>query len=99
MFARGHAPIGGALLKTRNGRIKKAIKRAFWVSPGKALSTTDLRAWAYPRGRGGYRNGDAQDEAIRQAAEKLCERVGYAKTVGNPILWRLKAEGTSEKED
>ena len=91
-FRPGHTQhgIGGRYLKTRNGRIKRAIRRAFIVSEGKPLSTTDLRAWAYPRGRGGYRNGDAQCERIRRAADGLCERVGHADTVGKPILWRIR---------
>jgi hypothetical protein len=91
-FKCGHQPerMGGALLQTRNGRIKRAIKRAFAVNPGKTLSTTDLRAWAYPRGRGGYRNGDAQCERIRRAADELCIRLGYAPAPGRPILWRLR---------
>ena len=72
-----------------NGPVQRRIRRAFIGTGKPVLSTAELMRWTHPRPGGNTHN---HRRAIRGAAERYCERVGRASTVGRPILWKLKQE-------
>jgi hypothetical protein len=71
--------------RSRIGRLRRAIKRAFIVSNGQPLTTTAIMRRAYPRMRrvpAGYRWGLRR--ALRQEAVAIA-RMRYGR--GRPNLW------------
>jgi hypothetical protein len=77
----------------RDGRLKKQIRWAFWLSRGEALTTTQLVKqcyWAV----------DLQGEEIKswhrtnvsRVAALLAIRVGRATSQGRPIMWSPRPE-------
>jgi hypothetical protein len=71
--------------KSRIGRIRRAIRRAFIVSDGQPLTTTEILRRAYPRFKcypSGHRHGLRR--ALRQEAIAIARmRLGR----GRPCLW------------
>jgi hypothetical protein len=76
-----------------NGVLQKRIRRALWANTDRALLTSQLAAWCYPRWRGSVSQN--QRRAIVRAAEGVARRVGRlwrgrcSKTPGG-VLWRAK---------
>ena len=77
----------------RDGRLKKQIRWAFWLSRGEALTTTQLVKqcyWAV----------DLQGEEIKswhrtnvsRVADLLAIRIGRATSQGRPIMWSPRPE-------
>ena len=82
----------------RDGRLKKQIRWAFWLSQGEPLTTTQLVKrcyWAV----------DLQGEEIRswhrtnvsRVAALLAIRVGRATSQGRPIMWSPRPELMQER--
>jgi hypothetical protein len=70
---------------TRVGRLRRCIKRAFIVSNGEPLTTSEIMRRAYPRFRrvpAGYRWGLRR--ALRQEATAIA-RMRFGR--GRPCLW------------
>ena len=71
---------------------------ALLVSDGLPVSTSQIvTEWSHVERRLiGKRNGreDRRNytRSVRRACEQLCVRAGYANTIGNPILWRLRPD-------
>jgi len=78
------------------GRIQRRIQRAFIASPTSALSTSEIVQWSHAlalhQGKTSRRQRLNHCRAVRHAAEHLgLVRVGRARTIGRPILWRLRS--------
>jgi hypothetical protein len=55
------------------------------------MSTTQLLDWCYARKRlFGERISDGHRWSVRRVCRVLCVPIGRAKTIGRPILWRLR---------
>jgi hypothetical protein len=67
------------------GRVQVAVRRAFIVSPGQPLTTTQLAQWAYPR-VGTLQQWQRYN--VRRVASAVAARVGRRKPGG--LLWRPK---------
>jgi hypothetical protein len=66
------------------GRLQRAIRRAFTAYPGRVYTTAELVAWCHPGGnRPGSRVGWSE---IRSAARGIAEVVG--RTCPGGFLWR-----------
>jgi len=81
--------------KNHLGRVQRGIHRAFVVSDGKPLSTSEIMLYTHARKLLGGQNCERWRHhwrrAIRGAAEVLCVRAGRSKTgTGRPVLWRLR---------
>lgn len=85
--------IGGAALNIREGRLKRAIRRALTLG---AKTTTELRVSCYRHGRAYSEN---QAGAIRRCAARIAERVGCGLTTGRPILWGLADPALTAPDD
>jgi hypothetical protein len=78
----------------RIGRVRRGITRAFIAGGGRDLTTSKLLQWSHALEL--YRGASLRQrhyycQWIRQAALRLCERVGRSdKGSGRPVLWRLK---------
>jgi hypothetical protein len=73
-----------------NGRLQRQVRRAFLALDG-PLSTSELLEWTYTRKRMlGNQITDGHRWSMRRVCEAQCDRVGRAKTIGRPIIWRLK---------
>lgn len=70
---------------TRPRRLGTRIRRALILND-RPLSTTELIAFAYPRGAGMSRRGMAHN-VRRSMLHWGYREVGRADTVGRPILW------------
>ena len=77
---RPHSPNRG------RGRLQVQIERAFMVG-GPVLSASTIYDWTFARAR---RQRDNRRWSVRRILRERCERVGRAKTIGRPILWRLR---------
>src|SRR5215472_17592800 len=77
----------------RDGRLKKQIRWAFWLSGGEPLTTTELVKQCYWR-------VNLQVEKIKswhrtnitRVADLLAIRVGRASSQGRPIMWSPRPE-------
>ena len=78
----------------RIGRVRRGIQRAFIAGGGRDLTTSELLQWSHALEL--YRGASLRQrhyycQWIRQAALRLCERVGRSdKGSGRPVLWRLR---------
>jgi hypothetical protein len=78
--------------KNRNGRVQKAVRRAFIMSDGKPLSTSDLMRWAFPKLDGRYEQL-WRYWSVHRAAERYAIKIGRAdRGYGPPVLWAPNAE-------
>jgi hypothetical protein len=68
------------------GRLQVQIERAF-LAGGPVLSTSAVYDWTYARRR---RLQGNRIWSVHRILRVRCERVGRAKTRGQPILWRLR---------
>ena len=69
------------------GRLQKAIRRAFLVS-GPVLSLSQIFDWCYANQRKRRR----RNWSVVRILQRHCDRVGRAKTIGRPILWRWRGD-------
>jgi hypothetical protein len=77
----------------RDGRLKRRVRRAFWGSGGKPLTTTELVKQC-------YWGVNLQGEKIKswhrtnvsRVADLLAIRIGRATSQGRPILWSPRPE-------
>jgi hypothetical protein len=86
----------------RRGRILTAITRCCIANDYEPVSTSQIMAFSHALRlyRGGLRGRDRNNmaRAIRAAADRLCDRVGYKwGDWGNPILWALRVSNETEK--
>src|SRR5262245_24772732 len=72
-----------------NGRIQRAVRRAFMASDSPVLSSSDIYRWVYPNKYPGWLECWSVFVVLRQC----CHRVGRADTRGRPWLWRLRDDG------
>ena len=78
----------------RIGRVRRGIQRAFIAAGNRDLTTSELLQWSHALEL--YRGASLRQrhyycQWIRQAALRLCERVGRSdKGSGRPVLWRLR---------
>jgi hypothetical protein len=73
-----------------NGRLQRQVRRAFLVH-GALLSTSEILEWTYARKRLlGERIGDGHRWSVRRVCYALCVPVGRARTIGRPIIWRIR---------
>lgn len=70
------------------GRIQRQCRRALWALG--TASTSDAIAWSYREVMWGERSRHFNRAAIRALTSIGAVRVGRAKTIGRPWLWRLK---------
>lgn len=63
-----------------NGRTQKRCKRLLWASD-REVSTSEAARWA-----------NVSTAAAWWALRSIADRVGRAKTIGRPMLWRLREE-------
>jgi hypothetical protein len=71
-----------------NGRVQRQCRRALWAHG--TVSTSDAIAWSYRELMWGAPRRNALNVAARRALESIgAVRVGRAKTIGRPWLWRL----------
>jgi hypothetical protein len=69
-----------------NGRVQTQSKRCFCAF-GDVISTSDAISWAFPRAD---RRTNNFNRSVRRALMSIgAVRVGRAKTMGRPWLWRL----------
>lgn len=78
---RPHSPNKG------RGRLQRQVRRALEVH-GSLITSTQLYDWAYARKRRTITGWD-RSKVMRLCAEH-CDPVGRARTIGRPILWRLR---------
>ena len=77
----------------RDGRLKRKVRRAFWWSGGKPLTTTELVKQC-------YFSLNFQGEEIKswhrtnvsRVADLLAIRIGRATSKGRPIMWAPRPE-------
>ena len=77
----------------RDGRLKRKVRRAFWWSGGKPLTTTELVKQC-------YFSVNFQGEEIKswhrtnvsRVADLLAIRIGRATSQGRPIMWSPRPE-------
>jgi hypothetical protein len=74
-----------------NGRVQRAALRALWAL--QTASTSQILRWtrALKRYRG-ERVGQNDARAARRVLDRYAVRVGRAKTIGRPVLWRIRPE-------
>jgi hypothetical protein len=70
----------------RIGHVQRAIKRAFIISDGKPLTTTELARHVYRR----IAFRPHHQAQIRQSARRWAVRIGTARARGAPVLWMPK---------
>jgi hypothetical protein len=77
----------------RDGRVKRQVRWAFWMSRGAPLTSTQLLRECYPmvfltseRYRSWHRSN------VCRTADLVAIRIGRAKTPGRPILWSPRPE-------
>jgi hypothetical protein len=77
----------------RDGRVKRQVRWAFWMSRGAPLTTTQLLRHCYPVvtiwGES-YRSWHRSN--VLRAADLVAIRIGRAKSAGRPILWSPRPE-------
>jgi hypothetical protein len=77
----------------RDGRVKRQVRWAFWMSRGAPLTTTQLLRHCYPVvtiwGES-YRSWHRSN--VLRAADLIAIRMGRAKSPGRPILWSPRPE-------
>ena len=83
---------GGGFARGR-GRIQRQIAKAFSMIDRPVLSTSEL----LPRTHSGLALAHTKvrrchREDLRRACDQLAVRVGRGRTMGRPILWKLKPE-------
>jgi hypothetical protein len=96
MGSRGRSPAYLASIRAkrapftsaREGRLKSAIRWAFWISRGEPLTTGQLLVKCYiwewlteKRFKPWHRTN------VHRAADRLAVRIGRASSQGRPILW------------
>jgi hypothetical protein len=74
-----------------NGRVQRAALRALWTL--RTASTSQVIEWTScgKRHRGEH-VGDNDTRAARRVLERYAVRIGRAKTIGRPVLWRIRPE-------
>jgi hypothetical protein len=72
------------------GRLQVQIRRAFIAANGGAISTDQIYNWAYTRRRCLTGKGNLSWSVLR-ILRQIAEPVGRAKTIGRPIIWKLRA--------
>jgi hypothetical protein len=70
------------------GRLQRLARRAF-LAEGDELSTTAILNWAYVRRRGSPLPLGLYWSLHRALEQIGAERIGRARSIGRPILWRL----------
>jgi len=80
-----------------NGAVQKACKRAFIAHTG-TISTSIAIDWVYPRAQ---QSRNDFNRAVRRALVSIgALKIGRAKTIGSPWLWRLPDDdGTRHGRD
>jgi hypothetical protein len=77
----------------REGRLKKRIRRTFWLYGGKPLTTTDLMRQCYfalPALGKKYKSWHRTN--VTRVAGLLAIRIGPATSQGRPIIWSPRPE-------
>ena len=77
----------------RDGRVKRQVRWAFWMSRGAPLTTTELLKHCYgPVHLWGEKTKSWHRSNVCRAAVLVAIRVGRAKSPGRPILWSPRPE-------
>jgi len=73
------------------GRVQTLVQRGL-LTLGGTMTTSQAVEWAYCRKRllQGRRIERHDYRAARRALDHIAERIGRAKTIGRPWIWRLK---------
>jgi hypothetical protein len=77
----------------RDGRVKRQVRWAFWMSRGGPLTTTQLLRHCYPVATlwgNSYRSWHRSN--VLRAADLVANRIGRAKSPGGPIVWSPRPE-------
>jgi hypothetical protein len=77
----------------RDGRLKKQIRWAFWLSRGEALTTTQLVKqcyWAVDLRGDEIKSWHRTN--VSRVADLLAIRIGRATSQGRPIMWSPRPE-------
>jgi hypothetical protein len=83
-----------------NGRVEKSCRIAF-IALGDTISTSQAIEWAYARRLliCGERRRNGFNVAVRRAMKATgAVRVGRAKTIGRPWIWRLPGSAPVEPD-
>jgi hypothetical protein len=74
-----------------NGRVQRAARRALWAL--EMASTSQVLEWTCSSKRHrGERTTEHDSRAARRALERIgAVRIGRARTIGSPWIWRLPA--------
>jgi hypothetical protein len=72
------------------GRLQEQIRRALLAADTDAVSASFVYDWCYARKRAGLSSWDRWK--VSRMLSQMCERVGRAKTIGQPWLWKLRAD-------
>jgi len=72
-----------------NGRLQRMSRRALRMLG--AASTSQIMEWTCSlKLLRGHRLTNHDNRAARRALDRIAVRIGRAKTIGRPILWRLR---------
>jgi hypothetical protein len=73
-----------------NGRVQRQCRRALLAHDG-PISTSEAIAWSYRELIWGAPSKDSLSRAVRHALTSIgAVRIGRAKTIGRPYLWRYE---------
>jgi hypothetical protein len=71
-----------------NGRIQRAVRRAF--NFGSEVTSSEVYDWVYPRRR--HLLTQAHRHSARRVLMTMADPIGRAETIGRPWLWRAGRE-------
>jgi hypothetical protein len=76
----------------RDGRLKRKVRRAFWWSGGKPLTTTLVRQCYFSVNFQGEEIKSWHRTNVSRVADLLAIRIGRATSQGRPIMWSPRPE-------